>query len=44
MCHLVACRVFGCLFVGGYDGFVKVGGDDACVNVISQCGMVGVVL
>ena len=44
MCHLAACRVFGCLSVGGSDGFVKVGGNDACVNVISQGSVVGIVL
>ena len=36
--------MFGCLFVGGSDGFMKVDGDDVCVNVIGQCSVVGVVL
>ena len=32
------------LTVGHRDGFVEVGGDDACVDVIGQCGGVRVVL
>ena len=33
-----------CLFVGGNNGLLQVGGDDACVNFISQCSVVGIVL
>ena len=40
MCHIVGCRMIDGVFVGSLDGFVEVGGDDACVDVVGQgCGI-----
>ena len=43
---VIWCRV-ACLvvfLVGTGNGVVEVSGDDTCVNVIDQCGVVGVML
>ena len=43
-CHLVLCCMLDCTAVSLCDGLMEVSGDDACVDVIGQCGGVGVML
>ena len=43
-CHFILCCMFECTAVSLCDGLMEVGGDDACVDVIGQCGGVRVML
>ena len=44
LCQLGLFRVLEYMAVSLRDGFVEVGGDDACVDVVGQCGGIWVML
>ena len=44
LCQLGFVGMVEGLTVGLRDGFVEVGGDDACVDVVGQCGGIWVML